>query len=201
MEGFKDSTRTQYFKGGPVKGPKGAAKVSKVMREFKRGDLHSGSKNGPPVDNPKQAVAIALSEGRKASKKCGGGPVRKAAGGMVGEGREKQLLKAKGPQGDKLRRIEAEEQDTMRQMEGKPVKKGLGGILKKVSPLVGALTGEGIGGAMVKASPLAMLLNNKKREQATAPMAPATGYASGGLAVKRRGVPPSPQEPLIKPRR
>ena len=41
---------------------KGAAKVSKVMREFKAGELHSGSKNGPAVTSRKQAVAIALSE-------------------------------------------------------------------------------------------------------------------------------------------
>jgi hypothetical protein len=32
------------------------------MREYKAGKLHSGSKEGPKVKNPKQAVAIALSE-------------------------------------------------------------------------------------------------------------------------------------------
>lgn len=47
---------------------KGAAKVKKVMKEFKEGKLHSGSKKGPEVTNPKQAVAIALSEERKASR-------------------------------------------------------------------------------------------------------------------------------------
>lgn len=36
-------------------------KVGKVMREFKEGELHSG-KEGPVVKDPKQAVAIALSE-------------------------------------------------------------------------------------------------------------------------------------------
>jgi hypothetical protein len=36
-------------------------KVSKVMREFKSGGLHSG-KGGPVVKNPRQALAIALSE-------------------------------------------------------------------------------------------------------------------------------------------
>ena len=41
------------------------AKVRKVMGEFKRGKLHSGSKAGPTVKNQKQAVAIALSEARK----------------------------------------------------------------------------------------------------------------------------------------
>lgn len=37
-----------------------------VMHKFKRGDLHSGSKKGPKVKNRKQAVAIMLSEKRKA---------------------------------------------------------------------------------------------------------------------------------------
>lgn len=44
-------------------------KVSKVMNEFKKGELHSGSKKGPVVKNPKQGIAIALSEARKVSKK------------------------------------------------------------------------------------------------------------------------------------
>jgi len=42
-------------------------KVEKVMKEFKKGELHSGKK-GPVVKNPKQAVAIALSEARRAKK-------------------------------------------------------------------------------------------------------------------------------------
>jgi uncharacterized protein DUF6496 len=39
-------------------------KVGVVMKEFKRGTLHSGS--GEKVSNPKQAIAIGLSEARKA---------------------------------------------------------------------------------------------------------------------------------------
>jgi hypothetical protein len=39
-------------------------KVEKVMREFKGGKLHSGSKKGPEVTSRKQAIAIALSEAR-----------------------------------------------------------------------------------------------------------------------------------------
>lgn len=38
------------------------------MREFKAGTLHSGSKKGPKVKNPKQAIAIALSEQRQQHK-------------------------------------------------------------------------------------------------------------------------------------
>ena len=47
---------------------KGAKKAGKVMREFSRGELHSGSKHGPEVTKPAQAKAIAMSESRKASR-------------------------------------------------------------------------------------------------------------------------------------
>ena len=43
-------------------------KIKKVMGEFKEGTLHSG-KGGKVVTNPKQAVAIALSEAGKAKRK------------------------------------------------------------------------------------------------------------------------------------
>lgn len=43
-------------------------KIEKVMREFKHGKLHSGSKKGPEVTNPKQAIAIALSEAKRLKK-------------------------------------------------------------------------------------------------------------------------------------
>jgi hypothetical protein len=41
---------------------KAQKKVSKVMREYGKGELHSGSKKGPVVKSRKQAIAIALSE-------------------------------------------------------------------------------------------------------------------------------------------
>lgn len=48
---------------------KGKKKIEKVMTEMKEGKLHSGSKKGPIVTNPKQGIAIALSEARKAGAK------------------------------------------------------------------------------------------------------------------------------------
>ena len=41
---------------------KAQKKTAKVMREYGKGELHSGSKEGPIVKSRKQAIAIALSE-------------------------------------------------------------------------------------------------------------------------------------------
>jgi hypothetical protein len=46
-----------------MKVTKAAKKVGKVMGEYKAGTLHSG-KVGKVVKNPKQAVAIAMSEAK-----------------------------------------------------------------------------------------------------------------------------------------
>jgi len=43
---------------------KGIGKVAKVMHEFKENTLRSSA--GPKVTNPKMAIAIGLSEARKA---------------------------------------------------------------------------------------------------------------------------------------
>ncbi len=53
----------------PIRRYKSEGKVGKVMSEFKSGELHSGSKSGPKVTSRDQAVAIALSEARKAGGK------------------------------------------------------------------------------------------------------------------------------------
>ena len=47
---------------------KAEKKVAKVMREFKKGKLHSG-KSKKVVKNPKQAIAIALSEAKLSKKR------------------------------------------------------------------------------------------------------------------------------------
>jgi hypothetical protein len=66
---MKPSTESHSFNWRTRHGQKQVtkpAKVEKVMHEFKEGSLHSGSKKGPAVKNRKQAIAIALSEARKA---------------------------------------------------------------------------------------------------------------------------------------
>lgn len=50
--------------------------IKGTMEEFKAGTLHSGSKEGPKVTNRKQAVAIGLSEERKAGKKVAKNPMK-----------------------------------------------------------------------------------------------------------------------------
>ena len=45
-------------------------KMEKTMSEFKSGELHSGSKKGPKVQSRKQAIAIGLSQARKAGQKA-----------------------------------------------------------------------------------------------------------------------------------
>ena len=50
-----------------MKKTKAEKKISKVMTEFKGGTLHSG-KGGPVVKSREQAVAIAMSEAKKAKK-------------------------------------------------------------------------------------------------------------------------------------
>ena len=49
--------------------PPGKAGVKAEMEKFKAGTLHSGSPKGPVVKNPKQAIAISLSEAGLSKKK------------------------------------------------------------------------------------------------------------------------------------
>ena len=88
MDGFKNSTKTQYMKGGSV----GERKIGRVMEEFTKGKLHSGSKEGPKVKSTKQAVAIALNEARAAGAKIP--RVKKFDGGGVYNERGKRATAA-----------------------------------------------------------------------------------------------------------
>jgi hypothetical protein len=94
LKGDKKPGAMMLKKGGQAKGE---AKIGKVMTEYKEGELHSGSKKGPEVTNRKQAVAIALSEARKAGAKI---PVKKAGGGAI-SAQELKVMR------DKLRRDNA----------------------------------------------------------------------------------------------
>jgi hypothetical protein len=53
----RKSTKKKY-------GPKASQKVERAMHEMKEGELRSG-KSGKKVTNPKQAIAIGLSEARR----------------------------------------------------------------------------------------------------------------------------------------
>lgn len=66
-------------------GKKASQKVAKTMRERKRGTLRSGS--GAKVTSRKQAIAIGLSEARRAGGKV---PAKKAAS-------KKRTTKKKAP--------------------------------------------------------------------------------------------------------
>jgi hypothetical protein len=74
---------SRFEKGGMTKGQK---KVGKVMREFKKGELHSGKK-GPVVKNRKQAIAIALSEAGMSK------PKQMSTGGDVVVGKGQDYIK------------------------------------------------------------------------------------------------------------
>jgi uncharacterized protein DUF6496 len=74
-------------------GKKAGQKVEKAMRERKRGTLKSG-RSGKKVKSRKQAIAIGLSEARRAGgkvprKRTGGGRKRKAGGRKRKGGRKK----------------------------------------------------------------------------------------------------------------
>jgi len=53
----------------PIKGKSKKEIVKTEMHKFKEGKLHSGAKKGPVVTNPKQAIAISMSESGQSKKK------------------------------------------------------------------------------------------------------------------------------------
>lgn len=52
-----------YLKTEPAK-----VKIKKTMDEWKSGELHSGSKEGPIVTDQKQAEAIAINQAKRAKR-------------------------------------------------------------------------------------------------------------------------------------
>lgn len=53
------------------------ARVKTEMHKFGQGKLHSGSRSGPIVKSPKQAVAIAMSESGQSKKSAKAAPVHR----------------------------------------------------------------------------------------------------------------------------
>ena len=78
-------------------------KVEKVMKEFKSGDLKSSS--GQKVTNPKQAVAIGLSEQRRMKGMAKGGEMKESKAMMK---KEVGFMKAKGAPKSMIKLEEAE---------------------------------------------------------------------------------------------
>ena len=83
-ESLKPGKEYMMKKGGMTKSQK---KIGTVMREFKKGKLKSSS--GKKVTNPKQAIAIGLSEaGMSKMKKRGGGIAERGMGSALRGGGE-----------------------------------------------------------------------------------------------------------------
>lgn len=59
-------------------GDKASEKVERALHEMKQGELRSGG-SGKKVTNPKQAIAIGLSEARRAGGKVPATPRKKTA--------------------------------------------------------------------------------------------------------------------------
>ena len=64
----KSSGRSRSRNSSRRYGPKAGKKVERAMHEMKRGQLKSG-RSGKTVKNRKQAIAIGLSEARRAGGK------------------------------------------------------------------------------------------------------------------------------------
>ena len=100
-EGYEETESGKMIKSAKGGMTKSQKKVGKVMSEFKAGKLKSSS--GKKVTNPKQAIAIGLSEaGMSKKKKMGGGMMsdesfQYSKGGMVrGQGIAIKGTKFKG---------------------------------------------------------------------------------------------------------
>lgn len=64
----KRATFAENAKHWKHDGEDSGGKMEKTMHEYKHGELHSGSKEGPKVEDRKQAIAIGLSQARKAGE-------------------------------------------------------------------------------------------------------------------------------------
>ena len=195
------------------RGYKSGGKVAKVMHEFGEGKLHSGSKKGPEVTNPKQAMAIALSEAGK-SKKAMGGKIRYEDGGKDTSVSVKDIKSGKVKQ--------SRDRDYYREMEQtkKPAMKK-GGAMKHVDEamdrklvkeMIKPAALKKMGGGMAQKVQMAKsdAIEKSMKDDKATPMAKggisarsplqAMGMAPRGMSLKQaRGVPVGSRAPMISP--
>ena len=66
MDGFKNTTKTQYSMGGSCAGPRGAAAMSKASKAFRSGGMVEGISSRPkPIPGGDPAVRAAVARGNQ----------------------------------------------------------------------------------------------------------------------------------------
>jgi len=204
------------------RGYKSGGKVAKVMHEFGEGKLHSGSKKGPEVTNPKQAMAIALSEAGKSKKSRGGieyvdggkdtsVSVKDVKSGKVKQSRDRdyyremeQMKKPAFKKGGMMKHEdEAMDRKLVKQMIKPAALKKMGGGMAEKKMMHGGMAQKV---QMAKSDAIEKSMKGEKKT----PMASggiasrsplqAMGMAPRGMSLKQaRGVPVGPRAPMISP--
>ena len=177
----KPAMVAKYAKGGHV--TKAEKKVGRVMKEFSEGKLHSGSKKGPEVKNPKQAIAIALSEAGKSKK-----PVKRNRGTPIGEGPEAGDVFMARMTKDELAQGERGVRMAQERLERKSVKRGVPPTSDK--PLISKRmqeVGKSIG-VTKKAMGGLTLSNVPQSARLTLSNVPKTAPAAAPAAAPKRGL-------------
>lgn len=214
-DGFKNSTKTHYFKGGDM-GTKGAAKVAKVMGDFKKGAVKKAV-GGPVL--PSQAPAAAAAgvarrptmpsqadnANRVTTMKTGGSmPVESTSARPVKVGRTPEEIRQKAAvaRGNRMQALEAIEEAKL--MRERPVRGG--GLqnrpLGRGAAMDGPVIKRAVGGPALPAQAAARA-TEALASRPTAPSQAAAGMArrpdrptqaiqpvrrkGGGLSVMPRG--------------
>lgn len=76
----------------PIAGLSPKETIHQELHKFKHGQLHSGSKEGPKVTSRDQAIAIALSEARRAKREFGGGMTRPPPASLMVRNEARSML-------------------------------------------------------------------------------------------------------------